>query len=163
MTRNILLDRLKEFTEEATGDILLHVKQQKEDKTPPADRPAKVYRMRLVKSSDAQKSAPYIIHQIITGKDVQASGERAAAYATVRSIFCVYDESEEDGALSLLNLMERLRIELLRKVIIGSQFQLDLEAGLETVIYPDDTYPFYAGEMSSVWKLPAVEREVRLT
>ena len=61
----------------------------------------------------------------------------------------------------LVNLMERLRISLLRKVVIGGQFQLDLEAGLETLIYPDDTAPYYAGEMISTWKLPSVEREVR--
>ena len=61
----------------------------------------------------------------------------------------------------LLNLMERFRIKLLREVIIGDQFQLDLESGLESLIYPDDTAPFFAGEMVSVWKMPSVEREVR--
>ena len=61
----------------------------------------------------------------------------------------------------LLNLMERLRIYLLKQVVIGGQFQLDLKAGLESLVYPDDTAPYYAGEMLSTWILPAVEREVR--
>lgn len=64
----------------------------------------------------------------------------------------------------LLNLMERLRIALLRKVVIGRQFKLDLEAGLDTVVYDAagrPTRPYYLGEMISVWKLPyAMEREV---
>ncbi len=160
MTRSILLDRLKEFTESAVKDILLPVMQQKEDKTPPDDRCAEVYRMRLIKSSAAKKAAPYIIHQIITGKDAQPIGERISAVATVRSIFCVYNENEEEGALSLLNLMERLRMALLRQVVIGKQFQLDLASGVELLVYPDDTHPFYAGEMMTTWKIPAIEREV---
>lgn len=79
----------------------------------------------------------------------------------VRSIFAVYNDDEQEGGLMLLNLMERLRIRLLREVVIGRRFQLDLEAGLETFIYPDDTAPYYAGEMTTTWRVPGVEREVR--
>lgn len=39
---------------------------------------------------------------------------------------------------------------------------LDLEAGLETIVYPDDTAPYFVGEMISTWMLPPVEREVNL-
>ena len=60
----------------------------------------------------------------------------------------------------LLNLMERLRIALLERVVIGQQCTLDLQAGLETLVYPDDTAPYFAGEMVSTWKLPAVQRKV---
>ena len=160
MTRVILLEQLKTFTEASIRDLLLPVRQQKEDTEPPADRTARVYTMRLVKSTAAQKAAPYIIHQVITGKDIQPQGQRAAALATVRSIFCVFNEDEEAGALSLLSLMERLRIDLLKQIIIGKQFRLDLEAGLEVLIYPDDTAPYFVGEMISVWIAPGVEREV---
>ena len=63
------------------------------------------------------------------------------------------------GAGTLLNLMERLRIALLEQRSIGKQFRLDLEAGLESLVYPEDTAPYYAGEMISVWKLPVIERK----
>ena len=62
----------------------------------------------------------------------------------------------------LLNLMERIRVALLRQVVIGEQFTLDLEAGLEVLGYPDDTAPYFVGEMISTWILPPVEREVNL-
>ena len=58
----------------------------------------------------------------------------------------------------LLDLMERVRIALLRQVVIGRQFELDLQNSFEQLIYPDDTAPYYAGEMMSNWKMPAVER-----
>ena len=60
----------------------------------------------------------------------------------------------------LLNLMERLRIAILKKVVIGEQFEIDLEAGLECLVYPDDTAPYFLGEMVSTWKMPTIKREV---
>ena len=103
-----------------------------------------------------------MLHQVITGMDQQPQGQRVTSSAKVRSICCVYNDDEQEGGLMLLNLMERLRIAMLRQVVIGGQFTLDLEAGLETIVYPDDTAPYFVGEMISTWKLPPVEREVNL-
>jgi len=161
MIKTFLLEYLKGFTEAAVKDIILPVKQQKEDEGPPAPRAAQVYLMRLEKSTSAQKVAPYILHQAITGKDTQLEGKQASGRAVIRSIFVVYNENEQEGGLALLGLMERLRIELLKQVVIGKQFQLDLIDGLETLIYPDDTAPYYNGEMISSWIMPSVKREVR--
>lgn len=160
MTKVILLERLKEFTETATHDLLLPVAQQKEDKEPPPDRTADVYRARLPDGKAAKKKAPYILHQIITGKDAQAPRQHDTAEATIRTIFCVYHPDEQEGGLALLNLMERLRIAMLEEGVVGKQFILDREAGLESLVYPDDSAPYYAGEMISVWKLPPIERKV---
>ena len=159
MTRVMLLRALKDFTLDATRDLLLpvHVQSAEEE---PQERPAEVHLMRLPDSSAAKKKAPYIIHQVITGKDEQKPGKRQTSSAEVRSIFCVYDPDEEEGGLLLLNLMERVRIALLKQGVLDSRYQLDLEAGLETVSYPDDTAPYYAGEMASRWRLPGIVREV---
>jgi len=160
MNRITLLEQLRDITKTATGDIILPVKEQKGD-AEKITRAADIHLMRLPDSRAAQKKAPYIIHQLITGKDIQPQGEDESASAVVRSIFCVYNDDEEEGSLMLVNLMERLRIHLLKQVVIGDQFQLDLVAGLESIIYPEDTAPYYAGEMVSTWILPAIQREVR--
>lgn len=163
MTKVVFLERLKEFTLSVTGNILMPVAMQKGDAQPPDPRAAEVYRTRLPDSSAAKKKAPYILHQIITGKDVQSAGEKTPiATAVVRTVFCVYNVNEEEGGVMLLNLMERLRMALLEQVIIGDQFELDLEAGLETLVYPEDTAPYFAGEMVSTWKLPRIKRKVKL-
>ena len=161
MTRNDFLNAFKAFTDEAIADLMLPVRVQAESESESL-RPAKVYRMRLPDGTSAQKKAPYIIHQIITGKDSQSEGELAESRISVRSIFCVYCDDSEEGSLMLLELMERLRIALLRQIVIDNRFQLDLDAGLETLIYPDDTAPYYLGEMMSNWRMPAVKREDRL-
>lgn len=161
MTKVILLEQLRDFTSAVTADLIMPVCMQSGD-TEQKHRAADVFLMRLPDSKSAKKKAPYVLHQIITGADKQAPGDRDTSVVTVRSIFCVYNENEQDGGLMLLNLMERLRIGLLKKVVIGNQFTLDKETGLEALVYPDDTAPYYAGEMISTWKLPAVEREVVL-
>ena len=155
MTAVILLEQLKAFTEEATKDLIMPTKMQKGD-AEQAYRAAEVHKMRLPDSGSATKKAPYIIHQVITGKDTTES------QTVIRSIFCVYNDNEEEGGLMLLNLIERVRISLLKAGTVGNQFTLDINAGLERLIYPDDTAPFYAGEMISTWKMPTVKREVVL-
>ena len=160
MTGIILLEQLKAFTEEATKDLLLPVEQQRGDLEPPLPRAAGVYRMRLPEGKAADKKVPYILHQLLTRKDTQSPGQRPTAAATVRTIFCVYHQDEQEGGLALLNLMERLRIALLQQGVVGKQFILDREKGLESLIYPDNTAPYYDGEMISVWKIKSIERMV---
>lgn len=155
-----LLERLKEVTQDAIKDLILPVRIQREGEDQ-SYRSADVYLMRLPDSKSATKKAPYIIHQLITGRDMQEEGQRVTSTAQVRSIFCVYSDDEQEGGLMLLGLMERLRIKLLKQVVIGERYQLDLTQGAEALIYPDDTAPYFAGEMVTTWKIPSIEREVR--
>jgi hypothetical protein len=159
MTRIILLERLREETREAVKDLILPVKPQKEAPEPPPRAPA-VHLMRLPDSTAAESKAPYVLHQLITGKDSQDDGKDSETFSVVRSICVVYATQEEEGALNLLNLMERLRLHLLKKIVIGNRFVLDLTEGLEMLVYPEDTAPFFRGEMVSVWKTNGIEREV---
>lgn len=155
-----LLESLKCFTIEATRDLVLPTRMQGKNEKQ-AYRAADVYLMRLPDSRSASKKAPYILHQLFTGTDQQAEGKRTVSTAKIRTIFCAFSEDEQEGALMLLNLMERLRISLLRKRTIGKRYALDMEAGLEFLVYPEDTAPYFAGEMASTWIIPAIEREVQ--
>lgn len=159
-----LLDTLKTFTEGAVKDLILPTRIQKEGEEP-LYRAADVYKMRLPDkdAKSAMKKAPYIIHQLITARDAQPIGERASSSAVVRSIFCVYNgEDSQEGSLMLLNLSERFRIPLLKTLSIGHRYALDLTTQpLELLIYPDDTAPYFLGEMVSNWIIPPIEREVR--
>ena len=157
-----LLETLKEFTLNSTADLIMPVRQQKGDAAPPAPRAANVYLMRLPDPKIADKKAPYILHQLITAKDQQPHGQRPRTDVTVRSIFAVYNDNEQEGGLMLLNLVERLRIDLCKKVNIGKRFKLNTDAGVEFLIYPEDTAPYYSGEMITQWEIPTIEREVNI-
>lgn len=162
MSKVILLERLKEFTEDVTGEILLPVAHQKGDPEPPPPRVAQVFLARVPDGKASKKKAPYILHQVIAGRDEQTEEPRPSSSAVVRTVFCVYHPDEQQGGMALLALMEQLRIAFLERPILGAQFTLDTQAGIETVIYSDEgehsTAPYYLGEMMTTWHLPPVKR-----
>lgn len=171
MTRVILLKELKTFTKNEVKDIILPVRRHKEDKEPPKDRAAEVYLMRLPDFDSVTSKAPYILHQVVTGRDtVETVNARPGmngirdlvARTIVRSVFCVYNKDEQAGGMELLNLMEQFRIALLKTCVVGGQFTLDLEEGLEIMTYPENgerrNAPYYLGEMVSIWKMKPVYR-----
>lgn len=158
MSKVILLKELKAFTLDVTRDLIFPVAQQKEDKEPPKPRTAEVFCTRLPDSKSAKKKAPYILHQFLNDKAVQPSGNQLGWTAFVRSIFCVYNPDEQEGGLSLLTLMDQLYLSLLERPIVGAQFTLDLEAGMESMVYPEDSAPYFAGEMVTAWRMPPVKR-----
>lgn len=160
MNKVILLEQLKEFTELAIKDLLMPVRPQENSPQEPP-RPARVHLINLPSGRGPTEQAPYVIHRIITGKDEQPAGEREQAETLVRTVFAVYNPDEQEGGLMLLNLMERLRIALLQRRVLGGQFALDMQAGIESLIYPDNNAPFYLGEMMSRWWLPAIKRELK--
>ncbi len=168
MTKVTLLEQLEAFSEKHTGDLLLPVQPQEDDENPP-DRAATVYTPCLPELRSYARKAPFITHEIITGKDGAVQRPNGVklmqSTAVVRTCFCVYHANEQEGKLALLTLMERMRIALLEEVVIGKQFKLDLDAGVETLVYPGNpnqtaVSPFYLGEMITTWHLPTVERKV---
>ena len=160
MNKLELLFALKAETEKAVCERRLPVSRQKSDAEQPPPRAPHVYLMLVPDSKSAEKKAPYILHQLLTGKDQQNPGEHVESIAVVRTTFCVYDQDDQEGGIALLNVMERLRIHLLERVVIDRQYELDLESGIEYLAYPDNIAPYFAGEMMTTWKIPAVERSV---
>lgn len=154
-----LLDVLAEFTREATKDLILPTKPEK--KAESESRAAAVYKMNLPDPEGARTKAPYIIHQVIDIKDVQQPNQQDKAYCTIRTVFCVYHPDAEVGGLALLNLMERLRIDILRKCVLAHRYRLDKSAGVQGGPYDSEsTRPFYLAEMISVWEMPSIKQEV---
>ena len=121
--------------------------------------PAHIYPQRLPNNYDMTKITPYILVRFLHGDDSQKAGFDVESTAVVRMTFTVYNQDEPEGELMLLNLMERVRIALLKKVVIGDLFTLDLTDGLSCDVYDGIKYPYYAGEMITTWQLPPIERE----
>lgn len=156
MTPVILLDQLAEFVEKCTRDIILQCRTRN-DPGGEKERPAEVYRMRLPKKDDEVQRIPYILLQVISGEDDQKAGEPAAGECKIRIIVATYSEDGGQGATDVLNVILRIRAELGRIGIIGEQF--DLRYPLEYIVYPDNTPPYYLGEMMTTWGVPAPQRE----
>ena len=161
MTLSKLMEDLKDFCVDATKHFKLPTALQKGD-TEIITRAPEVYKQRLPNSKEAKKVAPYILIQADNGIYKQDHGNQADASATVFFTFCVYDNDEQEGAMMLLNAMDAVRIRLLRQVVIGEQFKLDTDTGLEFLIFREDTAPYYGGVITATFKMPPIEREVSL-
>lgn len=158
----IFLYELKKFINEAVKNFSLPTAVQKDDTTNKPRAPG-LYLMRLPRSTSYKKFAPYIIIQVATGKDNQPTGNRSQSVVNIRLIFCTYCESEEEGALMLLNVMDAVRLKLLENVVIAKKYKVDTDAGIDYLFYPEDTAPYYAGEMDFSVMLPPIERKVDLS
>lgn len=158
----VFLNDFKDFIYEVVKDFSLPTAVQKDDVINKPRAP-ELHLMRLPRSTSYKKFAPYIIIQVATGKDEQPTGKRSQSAVNIRLIFCTYCENEEEGALMLLNVMDAVRLKLLKKVVITKKYKVDTDAGIDYVIYPEDTAPYYAGEMDFSVMLPPTEREVNLS
>lgn len=153
----VLLDRFKEFTEEATKDILLPTNPT--PKKPSIQRPPEVWKMSLPDRNSETAKIPYIILQLLKNEDVQEEGQAPYSLCTIRVIAGAYSERYDEGALGVVNILDRIREKLLRQRVIGRQFTLALP--LEFVAIPSaDTAPFFFGEMMTIWQIPTIKREV---
>ncbi|MCH5207542.1 MAG: hypothetical protein J1F04_01550 [Oscillospiraceae bacterium] len=159
MTIVNLIDDLKIFCENAVKHLKLPTAVSKGD-TEQIFRPPTGYKMRLPDGKSADKFVPYFIVQFLNSNHIQKPGEKPKNTAVVRFIFCVWNNDAQEGGMALLNFMETVRLELLRKVNVSEYFKLDVNEPLEGLAYPDNTAPFFAGEMIGTFELPPIQREV---
>lgn len=158
MTPTRLLECFQRFAIEQTKDMLLQVKTKLDDKK--ECRPPEVHLMRLPERSAYLTKAPYIILQLLDGKDDQQTQEQPENLCHVQVVICIYSEDASEGALQVLGVIERLRLPLLRQRVLGKQFSLQMP--MEYQIYPDseEPSPYFLGVMTTIWELPKIEREV---
>lgn len=157
MTPIVLLDALARFVEEQTENIILQERGSHGEHT---TRPAKVYKMRLPDEDAETKNVPYILLQVLTGTDSQEPGQEPDSECKIRIVVATFSEDYGEGAMDVLNVTTRLRHELLRAGIVGDQFLL--RKPLEYIVYPDDTAPYFFGELMTMWEMPTIQREVNL-
>lgn len=156
MTPVILLDNLAEFVKEKTANIILQVRTQPGEEG--KERPAEVHKMRLPQKEDSTKRVPYILLQLITGKDGMNDRGQQESVCQVRVVVATYSEDQNVGSYDVLNVIMKLRTELERKRILAEQFVL--QDPLEYLIYPEDYHPYYFGEMMTNWSIPEIKQEV---
>ena len=150
MTAIELLDALQKFIEEKTKDIVLREKGKEG-----LERAAKVFKMRLPNKDAETKFIPYILLQFLTGKDGDAASS-SESECKIRIVVVTYSEDGSEGAMDVLNLLTRIRIALLENGLIDERFLV--KKPLEYIVYPDDTDPYYLGEMVVTFEMPTIER-----
>ncbi|MFI3255431.1 MAG: hypothetical protein R3Y63_14020 [Eubacteriales bacterium] len=158
MTTSDLVDSLANFIKNATKDLMLPVRVVSDGAESKTRTPI-IYKMRVPTKEAEIQQIPYIVVQHLKGKDERDENGIASCTAVIRILIATYSENQEEGAISVENIINRIRIPLLKQGIIAKKYLVNMP--LEYVIYPDPIPPYYLGEMITNWQVPPVEREVR--
>lgn len=156
-TMEALLDALKAFIEEQLKDYRLPVKQEGWESQPPY-RPAQVSEMAMPDPDEDDERIPYILLQLLNGKDERDRDGQMKSTVSVRLIITLFNKDDLEGRMQVLHIIQRLRRAFIQRGVIGGCFELQWP--LEYLIYPDKMEWYHLGEMATVWSIPAVEREV---
>ncbi len=162
MNRVMLLEALKVRQTEDLKDLLMPAVPTKKNPEP-GIRPVQIFQGKTPDKNSETEKAPYIVNAILNSTFYRNPGEEPTSLVTVRSTLCVYNKDNEEGAMMLLNLLERLRISYTMNPILDKTFQclFDKDNPIQDLVYPDETMPFFMADQVTVWSLPPVEREVR--
>lgn len=163
MTPLDLLDAMKAYVERQTKDLILPTRVDRRSGETP-ERPAEVHEMALPNKNAETERIPYVLLQFLTSKDQQEPGELPESSCKIRIVAATYSEDKAEGSRGLLNLLTRIRTAFLRDGSIADRYLLKIskEQPLEMIIYPDNTAPYYLGEMMTEWTLPTVNVECGL-
>lgn len=157
MTPNILLKELKSYIEGLTATMALEYKQAGDDEyTAP-----KVYTGKLpVKSKTGLEYVPYILIKLLTGEDVQTPGQPTESTVKTRIILTTYSKNPEEGYMDAVNIISRIRTDLLTKRKVGGVFKLNMP--VEYIVYEVDIGAYTVGEIVAEWSIPPIEQEFRI-
>lgn len=161
MTPIILIRALKKSILEWTKDLILAEKSKADEEA--SYRDANVYIGNPPVKQNPTKYVPYYLIQFVAGQDFQKEGEISKATAKIRIIAVAYSEDWEKGHEDALNMLTRVRENILKERIIDNKFVLNTETPVEYVIYADDTGPYTIGDMILTFDIPGVGQEVKIT
>ncbi|MCY9762614.1 hypothetical protein M5X06_31590 [Paenibacillus alvei] len=104
---------------------------------------------------------PYIVPKIINGEDAARENHVLQSDVVIEISFGVYSESKDaggnihpDGAYDLLNLMEYVRIALLRQERLDKRYKIEIPYKWD--IPDEQPYPLWVGRARTIWTIQSV-------
>lgn len=94
---------------------------------------------------------PFIIIRPAVREDQHDSSR-----VTVKLVFGVKSEDQQ-GFIDLFNIMEQVRIALLKQRIINRRYRMELPFKWE--FFDEQPYPEWYGQATTIWTLPAIQEE----
>ncbi|MCD8355866.1 MAG: hypothetical protein LUE11_04765 [Clostridia bacterium] len=163
MTLNGLLEALKQFIEDDLKELILKVPPEYEDaedlprNQAVKERPIIVYKQRTPIRGE-EPLEPYIQLVIANGKDDRTNDGSDENTINVRMGIVIYDEKPDEGALTLMHIVEKLRFDLQSRGQVGDRFIL--KKPFEFLFYEEETENYHIAEISTVWQVPAVQQQI---
>lgn len=152
-----LLETLKDFIQDDLKELQFKVKQEEWASSVPLERAIRVYTHMTPTPSDNTEYVPYILLQFVKGSDDEdGETKRPESTVTVRGYIALYDRDAQEGQLALLNILEKLRLDLLSRGVIGGKYEL--LKPFEYRFYDDIVLPYHEAEFSMNWRIQPVKR-----
>lgn len=151
-----LMETVRNFIEDDLKEIRLKVKQA-EWNDQPLERAVKVFAYMTPNPSDNTEAVPYILLQFVKGaddEDKETSIQESTA--TIRGYIALYDWEAKEGQMAILNVIEKLRLDLLSRGVIGGKYEL--LKPFEYRFYDDMTMPYHEAEFIMNWRIQPVKR-----
>lgn len=96
---------------------------------------------------------PFVILRPLEGED----SDHETGFATIKLLFGTKSDDDE-GFIDVLNVMERVRIALLKKRVLDQRYRLELP--YKWKFHEEQPEPEWIGEATTKWLLPTVHEEV---
>jgi hypothetical protein len=73
-------------------------------------------------------------------------------------VVAAYNPENPSTSLGAVEILERLRVGLLRFPLIADRFTLKEDTGIEREVYTADAPPYFFGELRAAYAAPAIEQ-----
>lgn len=100
------------------------------------------------------EATPY---PVILIRPIEGQGDKESTVVQIKLLFSTQSE-DDSGLIDLLNLMERVRILLLRQRILDHQFRID--PNWKWKFYEDQPVSEWLAELVTTWAMPQIRQEV---
>lgn len=104
---------------------------------------------------------PYIVPRIIRGEDTRNNLQQLSSSVRIDLYFGVYAEGTKqgdfthpDGTYDLINLMEHVRVALLKQDILDNKYKLQLPYTWD--IPEEQPYPLWVGQAQTNWAIQSI-------
>lgn len=152
-----LMETLKGFVQDDLKEMRLKVKQEEWASKVPLERPVQVYTYMTPVPTDNTELVPYILLRPVKGSDTsdEDSGLPEST-VTIMGYIAVYDRNPQEGQMAVLNIIEKLRLDLLSRRVIGGEYEL--QEPFEYKFYDDIILPYHEAEFTTIWRMQPVKR-----
>lgn len=159
MTTECLINALAEIIQEATSDLIMKSAQSEGI---PVSRAPEILKYALDKPDQWKKCVPYVLIMPTGGSTTQFTGGERHATEGILLVCAAYDrESEAKGLKAVSVLMDRIKIAILKRPVIGKYFTINLEAApFEWKPYLEGSEPYFIADANLLFNVPPVQTEV---
>lgn len=147
----LLVDELQTFIGGVVGDYQMETNRPNLSKAPQV---IAGYLPPKKSDSSSDPDFPFVIVRLIEGTDTQDD-----AKVVIKIIAGTFSEDAQSGWRDPVNILQRIRTELLKRRVVGGKFRLEFPLKIE--MPEEQPFPEWVGFMTTTWTIAQPVEEVQ--